>query len=120
MQIVRDLAGFSMGQSDNIRRAMSKKKKSLMEKYRQLFIYGGVDETGREIDGAIRRGVPEAVADKIFNEVVVFAGYAFNKSHAACYAIVGYYTAYLKYYYPAEFMAAMMNSFRFNIAAAAF
>ncbi len=120
MQIVRDLAGFSMGQSDNIRRAMSKKKKSLMEKYRQLFIYGGVDETGREIDGAIRRGVPEAVADKIFNEVVVFAGYAFNKSHAACYAVVGYYTAYLKYYYPAEFMAAMMNSFRFNIAAAAF
>ena len=120
MQIVRDLAGFSMGQSDNIRRAMSKKKKSLMEKYRQLFIYGGTDETGREIEGAIKRGVPEAVADKIFNEVVVFAGYAFNKSHAACYAVVGYYTAFLKYYYPAEFMAAMMNSFRFNVAAAAY
>ncbi len=120
MQIVRDLAGFSMGQSDNIRRAMSKKKKSLMEKYRQLFIYGGKDETGREIEGAIKRGVPEAIADKIFNEVVVFAGYAFNKSHAACYAVVGYYTAYLKYYYPAEFMAAMMNSFRFNVAAAAY
>ena len=120
MQIVRDLAGFSMGQSDNIRRAMSKKKKSLMEKYRQLFIYGGVDETGRSIEGAIRRGVPEQIADKIFNEVVVFAGYAFNKSHAACYAIVGYYTAYLKYYYPAEFMAAMMNSFRFNIVQAAY
>lgn len=120
MQIVRDLAGFSMGQSDNIRRAMSKKKKSLMEKYRQLFIYGGKDETGREIEGAIKRGVPEAIADKIFNEVVVFAGYAFNKSHAACYAVVGYYTAYLKYYYSAEFMAAMMNSFRFNVAAAAY
>ena len=120
MQIVRDLAGFSMGQSDNIRRAMSKKKKSLMEKYRQLFIFGGVDETGRQIEGALNRGVPEDVADKIYNEVVVFAGYAFNKSHAACYAIVGYYTAYLKYYYPAEFMAAMMNSFRFNVAAAAY
>ena len=120
MQIVRDLAGFSMGQSDNIRRAMSKKKKSLMEKYRQLFIYGGTDETGREIEGAIRRGVPAETADKIFNEVSGFAGYAFNKSHAACYAIVGYYTAYLKYYYPAEFMAAMMNSFRFNIVQAAY
>jgi len=120
MQIVRDLAGFSMGQSDNIRRAMSKKKKSLMEKYRKLFIYGGTDETGRAIDGAIKRGVPEAVADKIFNEVAGFAGYAFNKSHAACYAIVGYYTAYFKYYYPTEFMAAMMNSFRFNIVQAAY
>ncbi len=120
MQIVRDLAGFSMGQSDNIRRAMSKKKKSLMEKYRQLFIYGGVDETGKEIDGAIKRGVPEQVADKIFNEVVVFAGYAFNKSHAACYAVVGYFTAYMKFHYPTEFMAAMMNSFRSNIMAAAY
>ncbi|MCR5592847.1 MAG: DNA polymerase III subunit alpha [Saccharofermentans sp.] len=120
MQIVRDLAGFSMGQSDNIRRAMSKKKKSLMEKYRKLFIYGGVDETGRDIDGAIKRGVPEQTADKIFNEVAGFAGYAFNKSHAACYAVVGYYTAYLKYYYPTEFMAAMLNSFRFNIMQAAY
>ncbi|MBP5180980.1 MAG: DNA polymerase III subunit alpha [Clostridiales bacterium] len=120
MQIVRDLAGFSMGQSDNIRRAMSKKKKSLMEKYRKLFIYGGVDETGRDIDGAIKRGVPEQTADKIFNEVAGFAGYAFNKSHAACYALVGYYTAYLKCYYPTEFMAAMLNSFRFNIMQAAY
>ncbi len=119
MQIVRDLAGFSMGQSDNIRRAMSKKKKSLMENYRQLFIYGGVDETGRVIDGAIKRGVPEKIADKIFTDVAGFAGYAFNKSHAAAYAIVGYYTAYLKYYYPTEFMAAMLNSFRFNMSAAA-
>ncbi|MBR1797467.1 MAG: DNA polymerase III subunit alpha [Clostridiales bacterium] len=120
MQIVRDLAGFSMGQSDNIRRAMSKKKKSLMEEYRRLFIYGGVDDTGNEIDGAIKRGVPEKIADKIYNEVAGFAGYAFNKSHAACYALVGYYTAYLKYYYPTEFMAAMMNSFRFNIMQAAY
>ncbi len=119
MQIVRDLAGFSMGQSDNIRRAMSKKKKSMMENYRKLFIYGGIDDTGREIDGAIKRGVPENIADKIFNDVAGFAGYAFNKSHAAAYAIVGYYTAYLKYYYPTEFMAAMLNSFRFNIGACA-
>ncbi|MCR5530030.1 MAG: DNA polymerase III subunit alpha [Saccharofermentans sp.] len=119
MQIVRDLAGFSMGQSDNIRRAMSKKKKSLMEKYRQLFIYGGTDENGKTVEGAIAHGVPEKVADKIYNDVAAFAGYAFNKSHAAAYAVVGYYTAYLKCYYPTEFMAAMMNSFRFNIAAAA-
>ncbi len=119
MQIVRDLAGFSMGQSDNIRRAMSKKKKSLMEKYRQLFIYGGTDENGKTVEGAIAHGVPENIADKIYSDVAAFAGYAFNKSHAAAYAIVGYYTAYLKCYYPTEFMAAIMNSFRFNIAAAA-
>ena len=118
MQIVRDLAGFSMGQSDNIRRAMSKKKRSLMEKYRELFINGGTDENGNRVDGAVNRGVPKATAEKIFDDVAGFAGYAFNKSHAACYAIVGYYTAYLKYYYPTEFMAAMMNSFRFNIAQA--
>lgn len=119
MQIVRDLAGFSMGQSDNIRRAMSKKKKSLMEKYRQLFIYGGEDENGKVIKGAVNNGVPAEVADKIFNDVSNFAGYAFNKSHAAAYAVVGYYTAYLKFYYPVEFMAAMMNSFRFNLSQAA-
>lgn len=115
MQIVRDLAGFSMGQSDNIRRAMSKKKRSLMEKYRKLFIYGGEDENGKTIEGAVSHGVPEKIADKIFTDVSGFAGYAFNKSHAAAYAIVGYYTAYLKYYYPTEFMAAILNSFRFNI-----
>lgn len=119
MQIVRDLAGFTMGQSDNIRRAMSKKNKALMEKYRQLFIFGGTDDSGRSISGAISNGVPETVADKIFNDVSNFAGYAFNKSHAAAYALVGYYTAFLKYYYPTEFMAAMMNSFRFNLAQAA-
>lgn len=112
MQIVRDLAGFSMGQSDNIRRAMSKKNKEIMEQYRNLFIYGGKDEKNHEIDGAIRRGVPGDVASKIFDDVAGFAGYAFNKAHAACYAVVGYWTGYIKYYYPVEFMTATLNSFR--------
>lgn len=116
MQIVRDLAGFSMGQSDNIRRAMAKKKASMMEKYRQTFIYGGKDEKGREVAGAIANGVPEPVARKIFDDVTQFAGYAFNKSHAAAYAVVGYFTAYLKVHYPTEFMAAMLNSFLGNQA----
>lgn len=119
MQIVRDLAGFSMGQSDNIRRAMSKKKLSIMEKYREMFIYGGIDEMGRTVDGAVRHGVPEKTAEKIFDDVTQFAGYAFNKSHAAAYAVVGYFTAYLKYHYPTEFMAAMLNSFRGNLSQAA-
>ncbi|MBN1775737.1 MAG: DNA polymerase III subunit alpha [Clostridiales bacterium] len=119
MQIVRDLAGFSMGQSDNIRRAMSKKKASIMENYRKTFIYGGYDELKRKVDGAIMRGVPEKTAEKIFDEVSHFAGYAFNKSHAAAYAVVGYFTAYLKYYYPTEFMAAMLNSYRGNLSQAA-
>ncbi|MCR5489471.1 MAG: DNA polymerase III subunit alpha [Saccharofermentans sp.] len=118
MQIVRDLAGFSMGQSDNIRRAMSKKKKSIMENYRQLFMYGGTDDKDRQIDGAVKRGVSEQVAAKIFDDVAGFAGYAFNKSHAACYAVVGYWTAYFKYYYPTEFMAANINSFRTELAQA--
>jgi len=119
MQIVRDLAGFSMGQSDNIRRAMSKKKLSIMEKYREMFIFGGIDELGRTVDGAVRHGVPEKTAEKIFDDVTQFAGYAFNKSHAAAYAVIGYYTAYLKYHYPTEFMAAMLNSFRGNLSQAA-
>ncbi|MBN1891195.1 MAG: DNA polymerase III subunit alpha [Clostridiales bacterium] len=119
MQIVRDVAGFSMGQSDNIRRAMSKKKASIMEKYRKTFIYGGYDELKRKVDGAIKRGVPEKTAEKIFDDVAHFAGYAFNKSHAAAYAVVGYYTAYLKHYYPTEFMAAMLNSYRGNLSQAA-
>ena len=119
MQIVRDLAGFSMGQSDNIRRAMSKKNKDLMEKYRQIFIFGGEGDSGNIVEGAVEHGVPAEVADKIFSDVSNFAGYAFNKSHAAAYALVGYYTAYLKYHYPTEFMAAMMNSFRFNLSQAA-
>ena len=120
MQIVRDLAGFSMGQSDNIRRAMSKKKKSIMENYRNLFMYGGTDDKGRQIDGCIKRGVPENVAAKIFDDVSGFAGYAFNKSHAACYAVVGYWTAYFKYYYPTEFMAATLNSFRNDLGKASY
>ena len=111
MQIVRDLAGFSMGQSDNIRRAMSKKKKSLMEKYRNLFIYGGIDDSGKAVLGAVNNGVDEKTAAHIFDEVSQFAGYAFNKSHAACYTFVGYQTAYLKYYHPVEFMTATLNSF---------
>ncbi len=115
MQIVRDLAGFSMGQSDNIRRAMSKKQASLMEKYREMFIFGGTDEIGRTVDGAVLRGVPEAVARKIYEDVAQFSGYAFNKSHAAAYAVVGYYTAYMKYYHPTEFMTAMLNSYRGNL-----
>ncbi len=118
MQIVRDLAGFSMGQSDNIRRAMSKKKKEIMEEYRNLFIYGGEDDSGKKIDGAIKRGVPGDVASKIFDDVAGFAGYAFNKAHAACYAVVGYWTAYIKYYYPVEFMTATLNSFRTELAKA--
>ena len=120
MQIVRDLAGFSMGQSDNIRRAMSKKKKSIMENYRNLFVYGGTDDKGRQIDGCIKRGVPEKTAAKIFDDVSGFAGYAFNKSHAACYAVVGYWTAYFKYYYPTEFMAATLNSFRNDLGKASY
>ena len=112
MQIVRDLAGFSMGQSDNIRRAMSKKNKNIMEQYRELFIYGGTDEKGHHNDGAIKHGVPGEVASKIFDDVAGFAGYAFNKAHAACYAVVGYWTGYIKYYYPVEFMTATLNSFR--------
>ena len=115
MQIVRDVAGFSMGQSDNIRRAMSKKKPEIMEKYRRLFVYGGTDEKGRVVDGAVNRGVPEASATKIFNDVSLFSGYAFNKSHAAAYAVIAYITAHLKYHYPTEFMAAMLNSFRGNL-----
>ena len=125
MQRVRDLAGFSMGQSDNIRRAMSKKKKSLMEKYRNLFIYGGIDDSGKAVMGAVNNGVEERTAAHIFDEVSQFAGYAFNKSHAACYTFVGFQTAYLKYYHPVEFMTATLNSFcgdldkmRFYIAAA--
>ena len=115
MQIVRDVAGFSMGQSDNIRRAMSKKKPEIMEKYRHLFVYGGTDEKGREIDGAVNRGVPEETATRIFDDVSLFSGYAFNKSHAAAYAVIAYITAHLKYHYPTEFMAAMLNSFRGNL-----
>jgi DNA polymerase-3 subunit alpha len=119
MQIVRDLAGFSLGQSDNVRRAMSKKKPDLLENYKDLFINGGKDQDGKSVDGALARGVPKKVAENIWEEVMDFAGYAFNKSHAAAYAVVAYYTAWLKYYYPTEFMAAMLNSYIGNLNQAA-
>ncbi len=107
MQIVRDLAGYSYGRSDLVRRAMSKKKTSVMEKEKNNFIYGNEEEG---VEGCIHRGIPEPVARKIFEEMMDFAKYAFNKSHAAAYAVVAYQTAYLKYYYPEEFMAALLTS----------
>lgn len=108
MQIVRDLAGYSYGRSDLVRRAMSKKKASVMEKEKNNFIYGNEEEG---VEGCIRRGIPEDVARKIYDEMTDFAKYAFNKSHAAAYAVVAYQTAYLKCHYPVEFMAALMTSF---------
>lgn len=119
MQIVRDLAGFTMGQSDNVRRAMSKKKPDELARYRSLFIHGGQSDSGQIIDGAVLRGVPESVASTIWDEVMAFAGYAFNKAHAACYAVVAYYTAWLKLHYPVPFMAAMLNSFLGQLGQAA-
>lgn len=111
MQIFRELAGYSLGRADLVRRAMSKKKHDVMEKERQIFIHGLTDENGRvEVDGCVRRGVPEATADAIFNEMFSFASYAFNKSHAAAYATVAYQTAWLKCFYPREYMAALLTS----------
>ncbi len=111
MQIVRDLGGYSMGRADLVRRAMAKKKHDVMTKERKNFIYGQTDEAGNVvIEGAIRRGVPEEVANAIFDEMMDFASYAFNKSHAAAYAMVAYQTAYLKYFYPAQYMAALLSS----------
>lgn len=107
MQIVRELAGYSFGRSDLVRRAMSKKKASVMEKERKNFVYGNREEA---VPGCIAKGIPEDVANHIFDEMTDFARYAFNKSHAVCYAVVAYQTAYLKYYYPIEFMAALMTS----------
>ena len=116
MQIVRDLAGYSLGRADLVRRAMGKKKLDVMAKEREYFVHGEVDENGNVvIPGCIRNGIDEASANKIFDEMAEFAKYAFNKSHAACYAVVAYRTAYLKTYYPAEFMAAMLNSFLGNL-----
>ncbi|MDD3921494.1 MAG: DNA polymerase III subunit alpha, partial [Eubacteriales bacterium] len=108
MQIVRDLAGYSLGRSDLVRRAMSKKKQEVMAQERKNFIHGNA-ELG--VPGAVENGVPEQVADHIFDELMDFASYASNKSHAACYAVVAYRTAYLKLYYPQEFMAALINSY---------
>jgi DNA-directed DNA polymerase III (polc) len=107
MQMVRELAGFSLGESDMIRRAMSKKKADEMERQRKYFVYGN-EETG--VPGCLKNGISKEKANKIFDEMTDFANYAFNKSHAACYAFVSYQTAYLKYYYPEEFMAAIMTS----------
>jgi len=107
MQIVRDLGGYTMGRSDLLRRAMSKKKISVMEKERQNFVYGNEDEG---IPGCIKKGIDEKTAHRIYDEMIDFAKYAFNKSHAAAYAVVAYQTAYLKYYYPVQYMAALMTS----------
>ena len=107
MQIVRDLAGYSLGRSDLLRRAMSKKKQAVMEKERQSFVYGNREEG---VKGCIKNGISEEIANKIYDEMIDFAKYAFNKSHAAAYGVVAYQTAYLKYYYAAEFMAAMLTS----------
>lgn len=107
MQIVRDLAGFTLGRSDLLRRAMSKKKGDVMQKERQAFVYG--DEEGG-VPGCIANGIDEKTANKIYDEMIDFAKYAFNKSHAAAYAVVSYQTAWLKYYHPVEFMAALMTS----------
>ena len=107
MQIVRDLAGYTMGRSDLLRRAMSKKKGDVMRRERQIFVYGD-EET--QVPGCVKNGIDEKTANKIYDEMIDFAKYAFNKSHAAAYAVVAYQTAYLKYYYPVEFMAALMTS----------
>ena len=107
MQIVRNLAGYTLGRSDLVRRAMSKKKAAVMEKERQNFVYGNEEE---EVPGCIANGISEQTANKIYDDMIDFAKYAFNKSHAAAYAVVSYQTAFLKYYYPVEFMAALMTS----------
>ena len=112
MQIVRDLAGYTMGRSDLVRRAMSKKKAAVMEKERQNFVYGNQEEN---VKGCIENGIDEKTANHIYDEMIDFARYAFNKSHAACYAVVAYQTAYLKYYYPKEFFAALMTSVMDNV-----
>ena len=109
MQICRELAGFSYGQADNVRRAMSKKKHAVMEAEREHFVHG-CTEPGRECKGCVANGISEQVANEIYDDMSSFASYAFNKSHAACYAYVAYQTAYLKCHYPTEFMAALLTS----------
>ncbi|MDW2797463.1 DNA polymerase III subunit alpha [Clostridium boliviensis] len=113
MQIVRDLAGYTMGRSDLVRRAMSKKKTYVMEKERQNFVYGNPEEG---VTGCISNGIDEKVANQIYDEMIDFAKYAFNKSHAAAYALVSYQTAFLKYYYPQEYMAALLTSVMDNVS----
>lgn len=111
MQVVRDMAGYSLGRSDLMRRAMSKKEAATMAKEREIFINGLTENGITVVKGAVNNGVDKATAEKVFDQISSFAAYAFNKAHAACYAVVAYQTAYLKHYYPSEFMAAMLNSF---------
>ncbi len=114
MQIVRDLAGYSYGRSDLVRRAMAKKKHDVMAKEKEIFIHGQVESGKVTVPGAVRNGVPEDVAEQIFDEMTAFASYAFNKSHAAAYALVAVQTAWLKLHFPVQFMAALMNSLSGN------
>jgi len=113
MQIVRDLAGYDYGRSDDVRRAMSKKKEEAMQKHRESFVHGlhGPEAKGRDVPGCVANGISERIANKLFDDMTDFSSYAFNKSHAAAYAVVAYRTAYLKAHYPTEFMAALMTSF---------
>ena len=121
MQIVRDLAGYSMGRSDLVRRAMSKKKHDVMAREKEIFIHGQLDGDGNVVvPGCVRNGIPEDIATRLFDEMTAFASYAFNKSHAAAYALVAVQTAWLKLKFPAEFMAAMMNSMLGNTGKIAF
>jgi DNA polymerase-3 subunit alpha len=111
MQIVRDLAGYSYGRSDLVRRAMAKKKHKVMDEEREIFVHGMKDKDGNiQVPGCVRNGAPESVANEIYDEMISFASYAFNKSHAAAYGVVAMQTAWLKRYYPVQFMAAMLNS----------
>lgn len=111
MQIFRSLAGYSLGRADIVRRAMSKKKHAVMAREKEIFINGLVDENGRvEVEGAVRRGVPKNIAEEIYSEMESFASYAFNKSHAAAYAVIAYQTAYMKFHYQSEYMAALLTS----------
>ena len=116
MQIVQQLAGYTMGQADNIRRAMSKKKQYVIDAERQSFVYG---DSERGIRGCVANGIDEKAANSIYDSMVDFAKYAFNKSHAAAYAVISVQTAWLKFYYPVEFMAALMTSVIDNSAKAA-
>ena len=111
MQIVRELAGYTLGRSDLLRRAMSKKKADVMQKEREIFVHGDPEN---DVPGCIKNGIDEKTANKIYDEMIDFAKYAFNKSHAAAYAVVSYQTAFLKYYYPLEYMAALMTSVHEN------
>ena len=120
MQIVRDLAGYSMGRSDLVRRAMSKKKHDVMAREKEIFIHGQVEDGQVVVPGCVRNGIPEAAATQLFDEMTAFASYAFNKSHAAAYAVVAVQTAWLKLKFPVEFMAAMMNSMNGNTGKIAF